>query len=553
MTTIENLPAETIVQILKSASQFELQRDNYNVPTTVLHSSKVSRRWRSITIQTPELYTDIIIPFRALRERKYSIPKWTKFWFVQSKGCPVTVTIRFHPTHWGGQNEDRILFRDLLFDYIIPHASRLRGFHFVCAHKDFQGQLISMFEPLRLSWPLEAPILEELSIRTAEDEVMIFFNNSAPRHPIPLFQSTPKLRKLVLHGASDTMVPSLTRLTSLDIRVVTLSDASFRKLVVDCPELEFLALRSIYLTNTRSSSSSRNPLASLIPMNSLRSLILDFDASDIVDSNRHKHVFAQILAPNLEYLEISPGSRVVNLTNLLPVPSSLTNLKKLKLAGVTQNRTGNRRMGPNGTEEVRDDSEWFRELPDTIEEIHLLHTSGEVLGIKFPTGRHRKLRTGDDLTLQNLPPTLGPFSPPTTRSKDVYHLLGSQHYDSVPLSCSPSESSRQSSDVYFPNIKTITIESFVAGDMVWLCRLLNARPNIKTVNLSVTALMALRASVALKIMKDEKPGSSSAGWVVGIRQLGYMAYRWDEEDGEENINIEEWMRERVQLNVLNGN
>ncbi|KAG7087018.1 hypothetical protein E1B28_012996 [Marasmius oreades] len=361
MTTIESLPAENIAQIFKAASQLEFRQDNLSLPLTFLQCSKVSRRWYYIALQNPDLFTNIVIPFTALREQKYSISKWTKFWLEQSKTCTVTVTVRFDLTT--AQARDLTIFRALLRGHIIPHASRLRAFRFVCLQRGISVSTQHFFDtPFIL--PVEAPNLEELVIRTGGGGILPLFVE--PPGTKPLFMSSHKLRRLVIHGTAEIMFASLTGLTEFDASLVAISDTSFRKLVLGCPKLEILALRALSLAKPTPEGDSAP-----ISMDFLRSLTLDFIASNVVN------IFTHILAPNLEYLEVSAGGRAIRLVNALPVASSLTKLRKLKLVGVTS-----RQSADTG---VVDDSQWFRDLPsDSIEEIHLAHTSGELLGIEFP-------------------------------------------------------------------------------------------------------------------------------------------------------------------------
>ncbi|KAG7087031.1 hypothetical protein E1B28_013010 [Marasmius oreades] len=103
--------------------------------------------------------------------------------------------------------------------------------------------------------------------------------------------------------------------------VVGISDTSFHKLILGCPKLKILALHSLSLTKPTPQGSSASIL-----MNFLWSLTLDFIASNVVD------IFTHILAPNLEYLEVSAGGRAISLVNALPITSS----QKLKLVGVTR-------------------------------------------------------------------------------------------------------------------------------------------------------------------------------------------------------------------------
>ncbi|KAF9255819.1 hypothetical protein L218DRAFT_1008142 [Marasmius fiardii PR-910] len=527
MTTIESLPPEITIQIIKTASQLEFQQDSSSLPSVILHCSKVSRQWRSIVLQNPVFFSKILIPFTALRDQHCSVREWIKFWLDRSATLPVTLLFRFHPPYFP---EDFEVFRSLLTAYIIPNISRIEGFHFLCLER---GLVYSISTLLSSLVDIDAPVLQELIIRSGTEGRMMF--SSLPL--LPIFGSTQSLRTLVIHGSD--AAPHLQELRELDIHHVSISDASFRQLASNCPRLETLALRSIHISEP-SLLDSKSP----IPMVHLHSLVLEFvRGTSVLDTNPYNNVLACIVAPNLDYLEVSSPALQINLIDVLPDPTALRDLKKIKLVGIS--KTISRRSLIGGGDTVNDNSNWFKQLPESvpIEEIHLSHTSSEILGIQFPVPASSRNRlTGDDLDLR--PPYA--CRGPEQGSRDIYLLRGI-NFNPVPLfghhshSFSPPLSITASGP--FKHLKSITVESFVADDMVWLCRLVSSRPNVRSVYLSKSALSTLRASLVL--FEDSKLG----GWFVKIQKPGYMTYRLDHVE-EKGVDAEKWVRERVKLKVL---
>ncbi|KAG7087039.1 hypothetical protein E1B28_013018 [Marasmius oreades] len=509
---IESLAPETLIHILKIVSQLEFQQDEaVYLHNTILKCAEVSRRWRSIVLGAPTLFTHFIISFGLLKAANCNMHKCIGFWLEHSKPLPVTILLRFLPPF--SDPAGFTAFHDLWNTSIAPNIYRFGGIHFQLPHPEIT--------PPYTSFSLLSP-LERVHAPTLNNIVIQRKNSSHCVQAIyPPFKSTPNLRKVVVRGSD--IFPLTKELQELNIHHFPLSDTLFRELASDCQRLEVLSLWSISLIRS-SPLGERFHWKKPIEMNSLRSLILEFRDAQLEDLfelnsivNHRKSVLTYVLAPSLEYLEVCLNDlKNINLANILPDPSSLTSLRKLKLLRIPRRVQGATAVGD------MDHSTWFRNLPTThtIEEIHLSHSSGDVLGIDFP------FADGDDLGLQNSHMPVG--------SDDIYYVGWSRSHESGPL-VDPSTGS-------FKNLKTVTLDTFEPENMVWLCRLLSVRPTIQTVWLTTLALSTLRRRLVL--LEDEELGA----WFIKIKKQRCLAFILGH-DEEKGFDAEKWVKERVELKV----
>ncbi|KAF9260502.1 hypothetical protein L218DRAFT_1002641 [Marasmius fiardii PR-910] len=495
MTTVDNLPAETIIEIIRAVTDCEF--DAGTLPLSLISCAQVCSRWHTTILGAPDLFNRIFISFSQLLEQNFSITKWARFWFEKSQTLPLTVVIII--PRLGARDTDLFwTFHDLLETYLLPNASRLKSFELDAF---LQSSPDALFSPL-LESNVDGPILEELVVRCPNT---VYPPASAAFRTVSFFASTPKLRSVTIKGLST--IPPLTSLTYLDMYGLDLTDKFFQQLVSDCPELESLALRCIHLPEYTYDNSD-SPLTP-IPMPRLRNLTLDF--GDVVPSpwmDRCKHVSACVVAPNLQSLKVSISPRScsyylrsstqsfgIGLSQILPHPSYLSNLRIIHLQGIQKE------VKNDYTRRTVNNSHWFLDLEstDSIEEISLSDSSGEVLGIDLPT------------------PSFGhcEISDPT-------------------VSVGRSDSSQ------FMNLKSITMDSALPKDILWLCRVISTRPSIQRVYLPKAEGAFMRAALHLVVTESG---------VFSRRELGSMVdqYGSDESDEDRDTSVEEWLRERVEL------
>ncbi|KAF9257194.1 hypothetical protein L218DRAFT_1006454 [Marasmius fiardii PR-910] len=221
-------------------------------------------------------------------------------------------------------------------------------------------------------------------------------------------------------------------------------------------------------------------------MTSLTDLTLDFhDASESDGMDRCKHVSSYIVAPNLKPLDVSipldlfPALNFgISLSSILPDPTKLTDLRIIYLRGV-KNKVRN-----DHTHRTVDNSVWFRDLANTnsVQDLFLLGSSGEVLGIDTQLSPNGSVSRTDD--------------------------------------------SQQ-----FMNVKSITLNSVLPEDVLWLCRVVSARPSIRRLRL-IGAKQAFEQDVIHLVVTPDG--------VFDPKELGRY------ESGEVlSVGVEEWLRERV--------
>ncbi|KAF9256414.1 hypothetical protein L218DRAFT_966370 [Marasmius fiardii PR-910] len=441
------------------------------LPFSLIRCTQVCRRWRLSALGSPDLFTHIFIPFAQLLGQNINVLKWTSFWLDKSKSLPISIIINI-PRLSDSNTSTFWIFHFLLQNYVVPNIYRLRAFHCDVLIDNYTSGLFSSL----IDANPNAPILEELVIRCPNT-----IHVSTPaQHRRQFFSSTPKLRSLTVQGSD--IVPPFTNLTSLDVHGLALSDEFLRKLVSDSPGLESLALRRIHLPN---SNSQLTPIS----MPSLRDLTMVFvDAfpSDWMD--RCKHASSCIVAPSLQSLNvsISPGSSSkqpfgISLSYILPDPGYLKDLRSISLHGV-KHKVENHR-----THRILDNSVWFRDLPntDSVEDLSLSNSSGEVLGL--------------DIGLPN-------------------------------ESLSTTEKSRR-----FMNVKCITLDSALPEDVLWLCRVISARPSIRRVCLYKAREVLVQAGAHLIVTPNG---------VFDRKELEIGRYGSGEVPSPA---IEDWLRERVEL------
>ncbi|KAF9256654.1 hypothetical protein L218DRAFT_991330 [Marasmius fiardii PR-910] len=449
MTVAENLPAETIIEILKATTDVEVGAGK--LPLSLIRCAQ-------------------------LLGQNINVLKWTSFWLDKSKSLPISIIINI-PRRASNTNPFWT-FHFLLQDYVVPNIYRLRAFHCDVLIDNYTSGLFSSL----IDANANAPILEELVIRCPNT-----IHVSAPaQHRRQLFSSTPKLRGLTVQRSD--IVPPFTNLTSLDVHGLALSDEFLRKLASDSPGLESLALRRIHLPKLTYDKS--NSQLTPIPMPSLRDLtMVFFDAfpSDWMD--RCKHASSCIVAPSLQSLNvsISPGSSSkqpfgISLSNILPDPAYLKDLRSISLHGV-KHKVENHR-----THRILDNSVWFRGLPntDSVEDLSLSNSSGEVLGL------------------------------------DIHPL--------------PNGSlSRTDESQRFMNVKCITLDSALPEDVLWLCRVISARPSIRRVCLYKAREVLVQAGAHLIVTPNG---------VFDRKELEIGRYGSGEVPSPV---VEDWLRERVEL------
>ncbi|KAJ7135104.1 hypothetical protein C8R46DRAFT_1201604 [Mycena filopes] len=291
---INGLPDELLATILKIAADFPPFALHRALPFPVV-ASRVSRRWHTIAVGSPELWTNIKI-FDNARSLH-----WAAVFARRSQPYPLDISINLqpygpnikHPSDPGYNVQDKVLA------LVGPHIGRWRTF----ALRGWACQLESTRQFI-LQSPLAPSRLESLHL----DELRLP-NTPDDDPPVPLddFFRGGHLRSLrVAIEFDECMLASFSVLQSLDIPGYgwILETPEFGHLLGTSSTLTTLVLRDVYPPHTRI------PGETPIIAATIRSLSIRFHRM-FAWCSQVGHAFdsvtSKFLFPNLESLEIVDG------------------------------------------------------------------------------------------------------------------------------------------------------------------------------------------------------------------------------------------------------
>jgi hypothetical protein len=327
--TIHSLPNELLVAIFKAGSLTKLKRCEIPFPLLV---SSICRYWRDVTINTPDIWTNIHISMR--RPLKYTL-----VFLERSKSSLLDITINVIGAHYSSFIE--------VSNAISSHIYRTRRLVITAEGVEDVQCIVKPFHHIVVS------NLEYLHILVRISEGW----SGYPFH-FPLVAGAVQLRSLKLEGVCSKCSPPLVGLTNLDILRFQPNYGELRDLFSASPSLTKLVLRK-FGNGSPSDAPSDHDLP-IIETFSLRYLAISFN-----DSHSISHcqcTLSSLSMPNLEYLEIVHHDAVPNLVEHFSIdlqkPQYLK-LQTLRLQGLA----------------VSDiDVTFFRALP-MIKDLELIHIS----------------------------------------------------------------------------------------------------------------------------------------------------------------------------------
>ncbi|KAJ7135098.1 hypothetical protein C8R46DRAFT_1362237 [Mycena filopes] len=294
---INGLPDELLATILKIAADFPPFALHRTLPFPVV-ASRVSRRWHTIALGSPELWTNIKI-FDNARSLH-----WAAVFAERSQPYPLDISINLqpygpnikNPSDWGYNVQDKVLA------IVGPLIGRWRAFAF----RGWARQLESIRQFI-LQSPVVPSRLESLHV----DQLRL---NDGEGHddepPVPLgdFFRGGHLRSLRVTYLYPCMLASFSALQSLDISGLStalLKSPEFRHLLSPSSTLTTLVLRDVY------SSHTRMPKETPVIAATIRTLSIRFHRV-FASWNRHvgeafDFVTSKFSFPNLESLEMVDG------------------------------------------------------------------------------------------------------------------------------------------------------------------------------------------------------------------------------------------------------
>ncbi|KAJ7159753.1 hypothetical protein C8R46DRAFT_1287355 [Mycena filopes] len=305
-STVNNLPDEVLATILKLATDFPPFALVRTLPFPVV-AGRVSRRWRSVVLGSPELWTTIRI-FDNSRSCH-----WAAVFAKRSHPSPLDITINVQS--YGHSNPWDPGYRALQNALAIvgPHIARWRTF----ALRGSPNQLED-FRQFMLQSPLAPFCLESLHL----DEVRGYYEEQLL--PLDVYFAGGHLRALRVNSSLEPhTLASFDALHSLDIQCGRLNP------VFDSPEFQHLLASSLVLTtlvlrefHAPARSAEDAPIISA----SVRSLSIHFHHfwwySDVSNSTLCS-LTSRFSFLNLESLEIVGGfSGVDEEESFLRVPES---------------------------------------------------------------------------------------------------------------------------------------------------------------------------------------------------------------------------------------
>ncbi|KAJ6597018.1 hypothetical protein DFH09DRAFT_1071958 [Mycena vulgaris] len=429
---------------------------------TLVACSAVSRNWRSAALNYPDLWSQIHVPF-SMR----NVVAWIATCLDRSKSCLFDITLQLPPDDASASAYMPVVTSVMML--VVQHVHRLR--RLAIAAESVLSHPEEMFALLQNAQTAPRLAVLELSFYDPNPHITM----SIP--PGSLLMQAPSLTSLRLHGVASSPVPFV-GLRSLHIQGLRTTSSDFKDMVVASPLLTDLILPKLRLT-LDPQSKSLPPIE--IP--SLKTLALSFCKPPPSNLFTPCHNLISLLStPNLEYLELA-GGNVPDLAKCFQDPSVFTKLRTLRLVGATLFS----RASP--TEPEIDNCPYLRALT-AVEELELIHSHAEYLLPSKEHGPKHKL--------------------PRTRSINFRDGIGSSFYKRseefrahgvrVPEASghggwgpSQMDSLRQPTlpdpvtlSIY-PNLHTISLDTLLAGEVLWLHQLVMERSQVKLVKLSPVA------------------------------------------------------------------
>ncbi|KAF9073304.1 hypothetical protein BDP27DRAFT_1400421 [Rhodocollybia butyracea] len=505
--SINSLPNELLAKIFRAGT--ELDTKTPNAPCLLTYSS-VSSRWRTICHCSPELWTNIRIPFHTVDQDPVV---WTRTWLERSKSCLFDLTIDLK---WNVSMEITEAMSTLqplhdVLRVLIPHIPRLRRLYFTATADPSQAEVILL--PLRAA-NVDAPQLRDFYLRFSTTETYITILSVIPL----TFRSAPRLERQNVRGAPIQF--PFHGLTSLEVHHLLPDEVSFRDLALHSSTLEELTVTGLHpMTNAADLSNSK------IVFPALRRLIVSFARRTFTPGTC---VLALMSPPNLTYLKI--GGMFIPDAASFPNPAILTNLHTLCLDGIAMQHPLREGILMNM---------FYLGLP-SVKHLQLINTSPQSLFPETEATRKPLSRSRSGELRSRVNNIAGPLL-----VKEIdFRILAMNSADTVKLPFSPQSDPRpKSSNPYphWPNLTTVTLDTIRAKDLLWLCELVASRPEIETVYLSHLAKRHLASSLAM--WKGEKGVFAPLSVNLKIKNVTRRPAEVEKGDMEPI----EWLKEHVKV------
>ncbi|KAJ7125478.1 hypothetical protein C8R43DRAFT_29801 [Mycena crocata] len=477
--TIGSLPSELLAQIFESGTTLSSTSPGC-LPCLVVYSA-VSQRWRSAALDYPDLWTKIHVPF-SMR----NVVEWTALCLERSKSCLFDITLRLpEPVDMD------IVTRVMLL--VVQHVQRLRLLAITAEAEFFPRHPEEIFALLLNAQRVPCLTMLELTFSDPHPVSMTIPQGG-------LLVQAPSLSFLRLHGVVSP-VPFV-GLRYLEIQGLRAAYTDFRDMVVASPLLTNLILPKLRLMVDLKSKSLPS-----IEIPTLKTLAVSFTKPPPSNSfNPCHNLLSLLFIPNLEYLELAGGS-MPDLARCFQPPGTFTRLCTLRLVNASIFARASQ------TEEAIDNCDYLRALT-TVEELQLIHSYAEYLlpTERSPEQRPRGFPRTRSINLRDR--MLGPARHPHHLRPEP--LLHEARLPRNRLNLATGQPQAPESVAIYPNLRSVSLDTLPAGEVLWLYRLVLQRPQIKVVKLSPVTERHLATSLGtidgvLQILPNihtNKPGTA---------------------------------------------
>ncbi|KAJ7271904.1 hypothetical protein B0H12DRAFT_668928 [Mycena haematopus] len=448
MVTIASLPGEVLAQIFKSGTILS----SGCLPCLITYSA-VSQRWRSAALDYPDLWSTINVPLDPVAMR--NVVALVRICLERSKSCLFDIALAVP------QSADMDVVTSVML-LVVQHVHRLRrlaitGLTSPTTAFPNRQEIFALLQNAQ-----RAPRLAVLELTFPDWNPHI--NMRIP--PGRLLLQAPSLISLCIHGVPSP-VPFV-GLRTLDIQGLQTSYSDFQDMVVASPLLTELILPKLRLMLDLQSK----PLPP-IEIPSLKTLALSFCKPHPSNQFAPCHDLISLISiPNLEYLELA-GSDIPDLAKSFRNPSALAKLRTLRLVNVSL-------VG----REI-DNCDYLRALT-TVEELDLIHSHAGYLvptremSEQKPKSRHRTRSISREVRSGAL--SYHPRPNPMRQVDPYLNMPGEAPSSLVPV---------------YPNLRTVSLDTLIATEALWLYQLVLERPEIQLVRLSQMSERHLGTSLGM--------------------------------------------------------
>ncbi|KAJ6520649.1 hypothetical protein B0H19DRAFT_1166944 [Mycena capillaripes] len=480
--TIASLPGEVLAQIFKSGTTLSCPPGC--LPCLITYSA-VCERFRSAALDYPDLWSSINVPFSAR-----NVVALIALCFERSKSCLFNITLALYSADVSVVTSVMLL--------VVQHVQRLR--RLVITGTTSLSNPEEIFALLQNAQ--RAPRLAVLELVFLDPHP----NVSMEIPPGRLLMQAPSLSSLRLHGVTSP-VPFV-GLRSLEIQGLRSVYADFQAMAVASPLLTELILPRLRLMVDLQSMS-----LAPIEIPSLKTLALSFSKPHPSNQFNPCHDLLSLLSiPNLEYLELA-GGHIPDLNKSFQNPSVFTKLRTLRLVNIPFH-------GQITVRNSRADNSDFLYGLSTIEELEFIHSHPERLLLLRDTteqvsmGRPRARSISREI-----------------RSRPI-RLLVKAPVDQHPFG------QQQTLEPPYPNLRSVSLDTLLAGEALWLYQLVLDRPQIQVVKLS---------------QMTERHLATSMGTVDGVLQTTpHLHLKQLSQPDATRVNVGKLLRDRVVVKEIDN-